>query len=83
MAKDTYTDEDLYQSFLDAGCSEDTSRYCITLVHNSEWSRLCSELAKQKTLLLSVLHEKEKQIDCLDYLVYEIKKHNIGGKKYV
>ena len=44
----------------------------------------CSDLNKETNLLdghrrqlLGDLHAVQKQIDCLDYLVYELKKENI------
>ena len=74
----------LYQNLIDAGCGEDMAKYCLSFAQNGEWNRLRNELAKHKTALLATLHESEKQIDCLDYLVYEInRKYLIGGKQNV
>ncbi len=68
----------LYQNLLDAGCNAEMAEQYENLADDGEWNKLLRELAKQKKHLLSALHEKEKQIDCLDYLVYEINKKYKG-----
>lgn len=74
----------LYQNLIDAGCSEKEVDQSLILARNGEWPKLCKMLARQKASLLAALHKSEKQIDCLDYLVYEInKKHINGGKQNV
>lgn len=80
-AADSY--EILYQNLIDAGYNEETAKNCLFLAQNDNWSKLCKELAKQRDILLGILHESEKQIDCLDFLVYEInKKHkNIFNRR--
>lgn len=81
MAQAEDTEGKLYQNLIDAGCSEAEANQYLTFAKKGEWNRLCTALAKQKTALLSVLHKSEKQIDCLDFLVYEINKKYIGGGK--
>ncbi|MCH5316062.1 MAG: hypothetical protein J1E81_09115 [Eubacterium sp.] len=82
MARAEDTQARLYQNLIDAGYGEDMAKYCLSFAQNGEWNRLCNELAKHKTVLLATLHKSEKQIDCLDYLVYEInRKYLIGGKQ--
>lgn len=34
-------------------------------------------LAKKRASLLAHIHQEEKQIDCLDYLVYQIEKGKV------
>ena len=64
----------LYQNLIDAGYSEKEADQCLVLARDGEWQKLCKLLARQKASLLTELHKSEKQIDCLDFLVYEIKK---------
>ena len=64
----------LYQNLIDAGYSEKEADQCLVLARDGEWQKLCKLLARQKASLLTALHKSEKQIDCLDFLVYEIKK---------
>lgn len=34
-------------------------------------------LNKKRNILLDEIHDKQKNIDCLDYIIYEIKKNQI------
>ena len=81
MAQADDTEGKLYQNLIDIGCSEAETKQYLTLAKKGEWSKLCTALAKQKTVLLTALHKSEKQIDCLDFLVYEINKKYISGGK--
>ena len=84
MARVDDAEGNLYQNLIDAGCSNEEAGQCLTLAQNGEWPKLCKILARQKASLLNTLHKSEKQIDCLDFLVYEInKKHINGGKQNV
>lgn len=71
-------DNNIYQNLLDAGCNTEMAEQYENLAENGEWNKLLRELAKQKKHLLSALHESEKQIDCLDFLVFEINKKHKG-----
>lgn len=68
----------LYQNLLDAGYNAEKAEQYEKLAEDQEWNKLLRELMKQKRHLLSSLHESEKQIDCLDFLVYEINKKHKG-----
>ena len=68
----------LYQNLLDAGFNAEKAEQYEKLAEDQEWNKLLRELMKQKRHLLSLLHESEKQIDCLDFLVYEINKKHKG-----
>ena len=81
MARADDTESKLYQNLIDIGCSEREASQYLTFSERGEWSKLCTALAKQKTVLLTALHKSEKQIDCLDFLVYEINKKYISGGK--
>lgn len=84
MAQADDIESGLYQNLLDAGYSEKEADQCLILARDGEWQNLCKMLARQKSSLLTALHKSEKQIDCLDFLVYEInKKHINGGKQNV
>lgn len=76
MACATDTEATLYQNLLDAGCGEDEAKRCLTFAQSGQWEQLCQRLKTQKAALLSALHQSEKQIDCLDFLVYEIHKNH-------
>ena len=44
-----------------------------------EWNVLPSLLKQHRKILLERLHTDQQQIDCLDFLLYRIKKENSGG----
>ncbi len=67
----------LHQNLIDAGCSEDLTRSCMELAKVNQWDCILSLLSKQRTNLLDSVHDGQKQIDCLDFLVYSIHKKHI------
>lgn len=67
----------LHQNLIDAGCSEDLTRSCMELAKENQWERILSLLSKQRSNLLDSVHDGQKQIDCLDFLVYRINKKYI------
>ncbi len=67
----------LHQNLIDAGCSEDLIQICMELAKANKWKRLLPLLSKQRINLLDSVHDGQKQIDCLDFLVYSINKKHI------
>jgi len=67
----------LHQNLIDAGCSKDLIETCMDLAKANKWKRLLPLLAKQRINLLDSVHDGQKQIDCLDFLVYSINKKHI------
>lgn len=67
----------LHQNLVDAGCSKDLIETCMELAKANKWKRLLPLLAKQRNNLLDSVHDGQKQIDCLDFLVYSINKKHI------
>ena len=67
----------LHQNLIDAGCSKDLIETCMELAKANKWKRLLPLLAKQRINLLDSVHDGQKQIDCLDFLVYSINKKHI------
>ena len=62
------------QNLEDAGCDQDTVEQFMELGENGERQRQMKLLEKHRKGLLEKVHKKEKQIDCLDYLVYQMRK---------
>ncbi len=67
----------LHQNLIDAGCSEDLIETCMELAKANKWNLLLPLLSKQRINLLDSVHDGQKQIDCLDFLVYSINKKHI------
>lgn len=64
----------LRQNLLDAGCSSDTVQTCMVLVQQKNMPELMRILARHRQALLDTVHQNEKRIDCLDYLIYRLEK---------
>ena len=74
MAEASDTQGILRQNLLDAGCSLDTVQRCMNLVKKQENAELLRLLSCHRRELLDTIHQNEKRIDCLDYLLYQIEK---------
>lgn len=68
------TDGILRQNLVDAGCGPDVVRQCMVLIQEQDQAELMRVLSRHRRALLDALHQSEKQIDCLDYLVYQMEK---------
>lgn len=66
--------EAVIQNMRDAGCSQDTIECCMASLDCGEKTELLKQLEKHREGLLRKVHEEEKRIDCLDYLVYQIRQ---------
>lgn len=64
--------EAIIQNLKDAGCSQDTIECCISCLNVGKKEEFLKRLENYREGLLHKVHEGEKQIDCLDYLVYQI-----------
>lgn len=71
--------EDVIQNLKDAGCSRESIAEYLTLAGKGAVSAQLVLLEKHRKDLLKAVHENEKKIDCLDYLIYQIRTRN-GGK---
>ena len=74
MAEASNKQECLRQNLLDAGCDRATMEACIALAGECRTAELLRLLGTQKRALLKTVHESQKCIDCLDYLVYQIER---------
>ena len=77
MAEASDTQGILRQNLLDAGCGMDTVQRCMDLVKKRENTELLRLLSRHRRELLDMVHQSEKRIDCLDYLIYQIEKQKI------
>ena len=66
------SEKEIIQNLVDAGCSPETIDCCISCLNNGKKEELLQRLENHRKGLLRKVHESEKQIDCLDYLVYQI-----------
>ncbi len=76
MAKATDAKGILRQNLVDAGCGPELVSRCMELAQAEETAELARLLSLHRQKLLDTFHQSEKRIDCLDYLVYRLKKQN-------
>lgn len=59
----------------DAGCSKEMIQSVIDCIQNDEHERKMMLLKEHRCHLLKKIHYVQKQIDCLDYLLYQFKQN--------
>lgn len=64
----------IIQNLKDAGCDSCLIQNFLQCMDQGDIGEQLYLLANHRRLLLNALHEDQKQIDCLDYLVYQIEK---------
>lgn len=57
----------------DAGCHNKTIQDIMLCMQNNEHKKILLLLKKHRCHLLEKIHLDQKQIDCLDYLLYQLK----------
>lgn len=74
MAEAHETSKIIYQNLLDAGCDEIMANRCMLLLQEGKKSDMIPVLSNHRKNLLEAVHREQKQIDCLDYLIYRIQR---------
>lgn len=64
----------IFPNFIDGGCDAETAQNCMSFVKESKYDELLPFLSKHKEVLLTSVHQVQKQIDCIDHLIYKLKK---------
>lgn len=64
----------LIQNLRDAGCSLDTIEAFLGCWREEQEGEQISLLNNHRQQLLENLHKEEKCIDCLDYLLYQLRR---------
>ena len=62
----------IIQNLKDAGCSQETIDCCLACLDTGQKKELLKRLEKHRKGLLDKVHKGQKQIDCLDYLVFQL-----------
>ena len=66
--------EAVVQNLKDAGCAPEIIECCISCMEQGKKLELLKRLEEHRMHLLHKVHEEEKHIDCLDFLVYQIRR---------
>lgn len=62
------------QNLRDAGCSESDTERMLQLLEQGKTTELLQSLKCQRCRLIETLHKQQQKVDCLDYLIYQMKK---------
>ena len=62
-----------YTDLIQAGCSEDTAKKCLECFSRKQFAGAIKCLEESRCDLLEELHCCEKKIECMDYLIYQVK----------
>lgn len=65
---------DVAECLKDAGCGSELIERFIQLTKEHKLEERQQLLASHRRILLDTVHAHQKQIDCLDYLIFEIRK---------
>lgn len=69
-----YDDKSVIQNLKDAGCDQKTVEAFMQYMHDGKTDDAVKLLKRYRISLLENLHIQQKQIDCLDYLVYTVQR---------
>ena len=67
-------EERLLRNLKDAGCDDATIQRYLTLQREGRQQEQYKILRSHRASLLDQVHVSQRMVDCLDYLVYEMKK---------
>ena len=66
----------LRENLKDAGCGPDMVCRCEVLAEGKKKAELMRALSLHRKALLDAVHENQRRIDCLDYLIYQLEKQD-------
>ena len=73
--KDDHAQEDMaLRNLRDAGCAQAVIEQFMKSCKDKDAVAQIRILSKQRALLLEILHEDQRRLDCLDYLLFQLKK---------
>lgn len=76
MAKATDKFGILYQNLVDAGCCEEVIERGMEYAKAGRWKDIVKLIQSEKQCRVTDMHTNQKQIDCLDFLAYQIEKES-------
>ena len=71
---DLKNDKDILQNLKEADCSDEFIEEFFRVRKHGNDKMLVQLLYKHKSQLLEALHDSQKKIDCLDYLIFQIEQ---------
>lgn len=64
----------IYQNLIDAGCDKQTTEQCMVAVKKGNYLEMLPILSRHRANLLALVRSEQKQMDCLDYLIFKIQE---------
>ena len=77
MAEATDTFGIIRQTLIDAGCDKRLTERCMSFVKNGNAGGMLPLLTEYRSTLRHQIRSKQKQMDCLDFLIYRLQKESI------
>ena len=74
MPHDKKQKEAILQNLQDAGCTQDISEQFIRNYDADNAKKQISILTQYRKTLLSRVHAEQNKLDCLDYLLFQLRK---------
>lgn len=68
--------DNIFQNLKDAGCNNDLIDKFFSLLSSHRNKELMLLLDEHRAMLLENLHLEQKRIDCLDFLIFNLKQNN-------
>lgn len=69
------TPNDICGCLQDAGCSKEQALYVAQLLKDGQMDAAVREINRCRCQLLDSLHETQRQVNCLDYLIRQTKEN--------
>ncbi len=63
-----------YENLVDIGLRQETVARCVQLQREGRSRELLLILQNSRRELLAGIHAEQKKLDCLDYLLYQLRK---------
>ena len=61
--------EQLRQGLRDSGCTEDAAAMICSLCSAGDYAQMFRQMKKQRCALVEEMHESQKKVDRMDYLI--------------
>jgi hypothetical protein len=65
---------DVKENLLDAGCSERSAQAVERLYNSGAFSDALHQMRRLRCDLMDELHQSQRRVDCLDYLIWQTEK---------
>ena len=73
----------LLQNLKDAGCDNETIQSCLSQFMRNDSAGMLRILSQHRHNLLDTAHTCQKEIDCLDYLMFQLEQVKHEGRIFL